>query len=452
MRLVKSLLLAASVLSLASVIDVKDASACGGCFVVETENTQVSSHRMILSISNTQTSLWDQIKYTGDPTSFAWILPIKGQVDVGLSSDAMFETLDVLSQTTISSPVINCGSPCFGGPSAGGDNAGGSTGSGGGGVVVIAEEVVGPYATVQLAANDPAALKNWLTMNGYNLPADIAPVVDAYLAEGFGFLAMKLVPGQGIDSMRPVRITSPGAVPTLPLRMVAAGTGAITPITLFVMGEGRYEPSNFPTFQIDPNKLIWDWDTSSSNYKDLRTEGFTAANGKTWLMEAAEPMSSFSIEWPLKDLVTYDEANSGYIEDMGKTPMDQLTADLEALYGTIDPNSFWISRMYAELPRSALATDLNVGASADQTNITRYFQVNQTKGTAPECPPQPQCPDPADSNNDDTWNGYWGPDGQANGGGGGCAMGGTLGSESVLSALGLSFALMISRRRRRTAR
>lgn len=451
MRLIKSLVLAISALSLASVIDTSNASACGGCIVVETENTQVSSHRMILSISNTQTTLWDQIKYTGNPSSFAWVLPIKGQVDIGLSSDAMFETLDVLTQTTISSPVINCGSPC--GPFAGGsDSNGGSTGSGGGGVVVIAEKVVGPYATVQLAANDPAALKDWLTMNGYFLPADVAPVVDAYLAEGFGFLAMKLVPGQGIDSMRPVRVTSPGAVPTLPLRMVAAGTGAITPITLFVMGEGRYDPTNFPTFEVDPNKLIWNWDTSSSNYKDLRAEGFATANGKTWLMEAAEPMSSYSIEWPLKDLVTYDQPNSGYGDDMGLMASEELTADLEALYGTLDPNSFWVSRMYAELPRSALATDLIIGAAANQANVTRYFQVNQTVGTAPSCPPQPACPDPPDSNNDDTWNGYWGPDGQANGGGGGCSMGGVSGTESALSVLGLSFALMVSRRRRRSAR
>ena len=43
--------------------------------------------------------------------------------------------------------------------------------------------------------------------------------IDAYVAEGSDFLVMKLVPGQGVDSMRPVRVTSPGAGLTLPLRM-----------------------------------------------------------------------------------------------------------------------------------------------------------------------------------------------------------------------------------------
>ena len=116
-----------------------------------------------------------------------------------------------------------------------------------GGVTIIAEAVVGPFKTVQLAANDPLALKNWFMENSYNIPADVQPVIDAYLAEGFGFLALKLVPGQGVDSMRPVRVTAPGASPSLPLRMVAAGTGTTTPIELWVFGEGRYEPSNFPS-------------------------------------------------------------------------------------------------------------------------------------------------------------------------------------------------------------
>ena len=33
---------------------------------------------------------------------------------------------------------------------------------------------------------------------------------------------------------------------------LAAGTGAKTPITLWMIGEGRYEPANFPSFTIDP--------------------------------------------------------------------------------------------------------------------------------------------------------------------------------------------------------
>src|SRR5690348_16899562 len=60
----------------------------------------------------------------------------------------------------------------------------------------------------------------------------IQPVIDAYVQSGFDFLAMKLVPGASVQSMRPVRVTTQGASPVLPLRMVAAGTGASVGITL----------------------------------------------------------------------------------------------------------------------------------------------------------------------------------------------------------------------------
>jgi hypothetical protein len=32
----------------------------------------------------------------------------------------------------------------------------------------------------------------------------------AYVEEGFGFVALKLVPGIGVDAIRPVRVTTPG--------------------------------------------------------------------------------------------------------------------------------------------------------------------------------------------------------------------------------------------------
>ncbi|MCK6589185.1 MAG: DUF2330 domain-containing protein [Polyangiaceae bacterium] len=448
MRHIKTLLfalpLAFASLSLA---DARDASACGGCFVTQSESTQVTGHRMILSVSNEKTTLWDQIKYQGNPASFGWVLPIKGQVDIGLSSDALFETLEVLTEVVISSPSISCLPPgCFGAPTAGADDGQGT--GGGGGVTVIAQEVVGPYDTVQLSSADSQALKNWLAANSYSIPADVAPVIDSYVAEGFDFLAIKLLPGQGIDSMRPVRITSQGASASLPLRMVAAGTGAITPISLWIVGEGRYEPTNFPTFEIDPANLIWNWDSSSSNYKDLRTEGFEATQGKAWLYEAAEPASTYQIEYPLKDLVDFNPKESGYGDADGMNADVELAEDLAALYGSIDPNSLWLMRLHAELPRSALATDLEIGASKDQSSVVRFFQATQTVGTAPECPPPPPgCEDPSDPENN-SWSGFWDEEDPANANSGGCAIGGGVGSSAILGGLALSLGLGLARRRR----
>src|SRR5450755_3640047 len=84
-----------------------DARACGGCFHGPTQNGDViTDHRMIFSVSPQQTTLYDEIEYQGSPAGFAWVLPIHGQVQVGLSSDAVFAALDSVTQTTIASPNL----------------------------------------------------------------------------------------------------------------------------------------------------------------------------------------------------------------------------------------------------------------------------------------------------------------------------------------------------------
>jgi len=446
------LLIGVPVLALAATHS-RDAAACGGCFVSQTENTQVSSHRMVLSVSPEETTLWDQIVYAGNPASFGWVLPIKGEVEIGLSSDAMFAALDVSTQVQIASPTINCTPP----PSCGGDNLAGDGAAGAGAagssgappVEVLAHEVVGPYETVQLKSDDPQALSNWLADNGYTIPDEVAPVIAAYVAEQFNFLALKLVPGQGIDAMRPVRVTSAGSSPTLPLRMVAAGTGAVTPITLWVMGEGMYEPTNFATFLIDAEDLTWNWDTQSSNFSDLRTQRFADAGGAAWHLEAGEPYSSYSVEDQLSYLVEYETENSGYGGDV-QSPTVELNQDMAALFGQLDRGNLWVSRLYGELSRSALSTDLQLGASA-QTPINRFLQVTKTVGTAPACPTFPPCDDELDGDGfGDGSNDGFGAD--IGGGGGGCATTeGAAGTASGLAAMGIlaAAATMTARRRRR---
>ena len=106
MRLSYALVASLPLLSLLTTTD--EADACGGCFVSESESTQVTGHRMVLSISNEQTTLYDQIQYSGDPAEFAWVLPIRGQVDIGLSSDALFSLLEQETSITINSPFISC--------------------------------------------------------------------------------------------------------------------------------------------------------------------------------------------------------------------------------------------------------------------------------------------------------------------------------------------------------
>ena len=117
------------------------------------------------------------------------------------------------------------------------------------------------------------------------------PILDAYVKEGFDFLAMKLLPNQGVQAMRPVRVTTPGASFSLPLRMASVGTGAVTGITIWVVADGRYEPQNFPFFHIDDSQLVWDWSTNISNYTTLRVQKEANLKNAGWEIESSIALS-----------------------------------------------------------------------------------------------------------------------------------------------------------------
>jgi hypothetical protein len=406
----KGLIISAAVAfgALVTFVPVSDAEACGGCFgppPPPTESpTVVTDHRMILTISKEQSTLYDQIRYTGSPASFAWVLPIAGTVDVGLSANVVFTALDQFTQQQIVSPPLNCPaqpSNCNFGSRASSDSAGASSSGGSGGVTVLKQEVVGPYETVQLKSDDPTALNLWLEQNGFTIGDDIKPVISQYVTEKFNFLALKLVPGKGVQDMRPVRVTTTGAGAVLPLRMVAAGTGPSVGITLWVVAEGRYEPQNFPTFYIKTDELIWDWTTQKSNYVDLRAQKTTAGGGRAWETETSQIVYRQNVEsvvsqpsWNGQGTFPQTEeerAATNYLAEEDaqgnvlKTAAQVQKEDMDTLFYGIPTATSRVTRIRADLSRAALDQDLQMSASSDQAILSNIRQVTKELN-------QPQCP------------------------------------------------------------
>jgi MYXO-CTERM domain-containing protein len=396
----------AAAVSLA-VVGERPAEACGGCFQPPTQTaSDVTDERMLLSVSPLQTTLYDQIRYAGSPSSFAWVLPIHGTVDVGLSADVLFDSVDSLTQTTIQAPPLNCPVPAacqnqsFGAAAPGGGSSGSSSGGASGGVTVIKAENVGPYATVQLSTNgDAGALNAWLTQNGFDIPASVVPTLDAYVAEGFDFLAMKLLPDQGVQSMRPVRVTTTGASLSLPLRMAAIGTGATVGITIWVVADGRYEPQNFPFFHIDDSQLVWDWSTSSSNYTTLRQQDEQALGGKGWELESSITLNEQVVETLILNGGTYSggyggssgssggatsDASQDYLPvtspDGGTAETaDQVRADdLTTLFAGMAGPAVRFTRIRSDIAHAAMTTDFVLQASSDQSEVSNVRQVTQS--------------------------------------------------------------------------
>jgi hypothetical protein len=402
-----------------------DARACGGCFVPPSQNvdSQITAERMIFSISTLQSTLYDEITYSGSPASFAWVLPIKGKAEVGLSADLFFATLDQATSTTVVQPPKNCPAPptCNYGyfPGAAGGSGGAAADlatDAGAAVTVLSQAQVGPYETVQLSSKDGSALTNWLTTNGYDIPASDQPAIDHYVSEGMNFLALKLVPGAGVNTMQPVRVTIPGAYPVLPLRMVSVGTGANTGITIWIVADGRWEPSNFPFFTITNAELAWDWNTGSSNFEQLFTSKAAASKGAGWLIESSIDLAEFTFTQSVENaeqVLLYSDnpvggytaptsgggsgdagtgdgggvAESGADVDAGDEAalLAAADADVAVLFAGIKGSNARVTRLRGNIAHSALTNDLDIQASTDTAEISNIYNPVQQIG-------QPLCP------------------------------------------------------------
>jgi hypothetical protein len=399
-KLILGMAIAGSAVSLAAE---RQASACGGCFHPPTQTvTDITDERMLLSVSTTQSTLYDQIEYSGSPSNFAWVLPIHGTVTVGLSAAVLFDSIDTLTATQINPPPQNCPTPnCNGGaPTAGFAGAASDNGGTGAPVQVLAQANVGPYATVQLHSSDSSALDSWLTTNGYNIPASVRPILDAYVKEGFDFLAMKLLPNQGVQAMRPVRVTTTGASFSLPLRMASVGTGAVTGITIWVVADGRYEPQNFPFFHIDDSQLVWDWSTSSSNYTTLRVQKEANLKNAGWEIESSIALSEQIIKNVIvsggqyygnglassapvdatQDYLPVGGSDAGAGAGDGGYESAELVRDddINALFAGLTGSTVRVTRIRSDIAQAAMTSDFVLRAAADQSELSNVRTVSQS--------------------------------------------------------------------------
>jgi hypothetical protein len=303
----------------------KSAQACGaGMAPTVFDNPSfVAGHRMIVSISQEKTILWDSIEYTGNPSSFAWVMPVAAGATIELSNEGFFEALDAVTATRVLSPKVLCqdtgGEETEGQGACGGDSqqsAQGSSSSGGGttleqgdpgDVKVISQGSLGPYETATITADDPTALHTWLTQNNYYISPEADPIFAYYVQQKMNFIALRFKPDPNMPQMiymTPVRITMQGASPTLPLRSVAIGTGARVPINLYVISEGRYRAKAFPEATVEPSQITWDFVRKDSNYADLRDK---ALSNDSFL-------TAFAMQYALTDPVAKPGGTAAYYD------------------------------------------------------------------------------------------------------------------------------------------
>jgi len=311
--------------SAALLVDTPTARACGclsppavseGEFAVNQRAEQI-----IFEVEPGWVTAHVLIKYAGDPSKFAWIVPVPEVPELAISPLTAFGLLDRATAPGVSvnlenicpisdyacayANVSSCG---FGGDdSAGVADAGASSDAGGGSspVTVIDEKIVGDYQTVTFRASEAAAATQWLRDNGFVVNNTTSIYMESYVQANMVFVAAKLVPGAGASSIKPLRLKYRAAYPQVPLVLTAVAAEPHLTVTSFIYSQKPFKPQGHPIVQIDPARIAQD-PSGRTNYPMVLARAVDEAGGDGFVIEyrggSVRPefggMSSFCCEGP----------------------------------------------------------------------------------------------------------------------------------------------------------
>lgn len=295
------------------------AHACGGFFCNNSQPVNQQAERIVFSHNEDGTvTAIIQIQYSGPSERFAWMLPVAGNPDVAVSSNAAFQRLQFATnpQYTLNRTIEGTCGDGFGRgggfPTAAAGDGGAASDREGGGVTVVNAGSVGPYdfvvINVEPSATDHAAIAvQWLQDNGYDISDFGAERIGPYLEAGMNLLAFRLTKGNDTGSIRPVMITFGSGLPSIPIRPTAVAATDDMGVMVWVLGAARAVPVNYMSLEL--NEALIDWINPNNNYNDVVTRAANEAGGQGFVTEMAgqaAPMAeTIFAEWERSSWETY---------------------------------------------------------------------------------------------------------------------------------------------------
>ena len=279
------------------------AQACGGLFCSAATPVNQAAERIIFSFDKPSKKVTAvvEILYSGPSEKFAWVLPVPGIPEVGVSTSALLDRLQSADQPHLFHPA-HLGRKLWhgrqrqlergplGGPGAQPRRRRRPAAEPG--VSVLAAGTVGPYdyevIKVDPANSDPAMVAiKWLQTNGYDVGALGPDVLRPYLRDGLNLLAFKLSKNKTTGSIRPVMLTYTSDHPMIPIRPTAVAANDDMGILVWVLGSSRAVPTNYKTLEL--NEAIIDWFNPATTYNDVVAAAADEAGGQGFVTELAGP-------------------------------------------------------------------------------------------------------------------------------------------------------------------
>src|SRR5262249_50662192 len=138
---------------------------------------------------------------------------------------------------------------------------------------------------VVLQADDGAALRAWLTGNGYQLSPTGSALLDPYVLEHDYFVALKLRADASASDIQPIVLRFAVNEPCVPLRLTPIAALNDMDVTVFLLGPARAVPTNF--YEVIPDWARIDWSQPGANYRTVVSAAVDEAGGRAFVTEYA---------------------------------------------------------------------------------------------------------------------------------------------------------------------
>ncbi|MEZ4436233.1 MAG: DUF2330 domain-containing protein [bacterium] len=320
------------------------ALACGGFFCDNAQPINQSAERILFAADGATMHMHVQVAYQGPPQDFGWLLPAAPGVEVALSSEQLFTSLDQLYGPRFivrqlfdpgcePPPVDFDGGP-FPAPEAGGE----------GGVDVLSRQPVGPYDSAVLQADDVMVLRAWLDENGFQIPPAIDAKLQPYIDRGQVFVAIKLLPGADAGDITPLHLSFPASRPAVPIVPTGVAAEADMGVIVHVLGGARAVPLNYRHVEI--NEAALDLAAGGSNYVDVVAAAVDEAGGLAFATDFAGAIDD-RLATALRPIDLAAAAALATVRDLvsGAIPLDadiqRVAAGQLVLPEGITPADFW---------------------------------------------------------------------------------------------------------------
>lgn len=216
------------------------AEACGcGVYIPREGEGNVVQERALVRWDGQTEDIVMALSVQGHSSEAAWIMPVPAQATVKLGEASLFDTLQELTKPRVEYRY-GLMPPLMLGAGAAPDGAVGGAPP----VLLLNQQMLGPFEISTLAATDATALSDWLADNGYNFPEGLAEVLQAYVEQNWFYIAARLTSGvEGEEltgELDPLWITFPSDEIVYPMRATALATG-VMPVFVYVLADHRVE-------------------------------------------------------------------------------------------------------------------------------------------------------------------------------------------------------------------